>query len=370
MERAFGTSFSTVRVHTDAGASTLSAELRARAFAVGEEVAFAGGRYAPGTPVGDALIAHELAHVLQQRGSQRENTTLDGHGGRDLEQDADHSASSVLTSLWQNGRAGVTEVAHEALPRLRSGLRLSRCKDEEKAPSPPAPQPTPTPAPAPTTPPKPAPQVAACKPTMKSFEAKKTGAVEMSTKLFKDAKGPVCAVSFASYPTPGITFVAEVDVPRGCTGQLEYLQVADYCVEERDDDNLTWISRSCSGLDTQDPYSSKSVTSAGKVTFKDEDSPGFPPSLGKDRLNVKKANYTMYLLWRPDPATNPPRVALGVASWYWKVNTAKTGSSGRCADDWKLSDVDASGGKGAPTSTVPTSTPFCPGNVQYSAGKC
>src|SRR5687768_17311281 len=54
MESAFGESFAHVRAHTDGKAASLSAGLDARAFAVGEHVAFGAGEYRPGTPVGDA----------------------------------------------------------------------------------------------------------------------------------------------------------------------------------------------------------------------------------------------------------------------------------------------------------------------------
>src|SRR5262249_11954902 len=63
MESAFGTRFDGVRFHTDSHAASMSDRLNARAFAVGEHVAFGAGEFRPGTMVGDALIAHELAHV-------------------------------------------------------------------------------------------------------------------------------------------------------------------------------------------------------------------------------------------------------------------------------------------------------------------
>ncbi|HWK90206.1 MAG TPA: DUF4157 domain-containing protein, partial [Longimicrobium sp.] len=69
MGSALGRDFSGVRVHTDGRAASLSDGMRARAFTVGEHVAFGAGEYRPGTPVGDALIAHELAHVAQQQGA-------------------------------------------------------------------------------------------------------------------------------------------------------------------------------------------------------------------------------------------------------------------------------------------------------------
>jgi outer membrane protein OmpA-like peptidoglycan-associated protein len=67
MESAFGRDFSHVRVHTDAPAAASARALRARAFTLGSDIAFAAGRYAPSTPAGRSLIAHELAHVVQQQ---------------------------------------------------------------------------------------------------------------------------------------------------------------------------------------------------------------------------------------------------------------------------------------------------------------
>ena len=54
-----------VRVHTDAAAARAADELSARAFAVGDHIFFAAGEFAPGTPGGDRLLAHELTHVVQ-----------------------------------------------------------------------------------------------------------------------------------------------------------------------------------------------------------------------------------------------------------------------------------------------------------------
>jgi len=66
MEPAFGADFSHVRIHTDATAAGLSESLNARAFTVGGDVAFGPGEYRPGTLIGDALIARELAHVVSR----------------------------------------------------------------------------------------------------------------------------------------------------------------------------------------------------------------------------------------------------------------------------------------------------------------
>src|SRR5690242_643497 len=57
--------FSRVRVHTGAAADDAARELGAVAFALGRDVVFAAGRYAPETAAGRRLLAHELVHVAQ-----------------------------------------------------------------------------------------------------------------------------------------------------------------------------------------------------------------------------------------------------------------------------------------------------------------
>jgi uncharacterized protein DUF4157 len=66
-EPRFGRDFSSVRVHTDAKAAESARAVNALAYTVGENVVFASGRYSKSTTAGQRLIAHELAHVLQQR---------------------------------------------------------------------------------------------------------------------------------------------------------------------------------------------------------------------------------------------------------------------------------------------------------------
>ena len=68
LEASFGQPLDGVRIHDDARAAELSAAHNADAFTLGDHVAFAAGRFAPGTPSGDHLLAHEIAHVVQQRG--------------------------------------------------------------------------------------------------------------------------------------------------------------------------------------------------------------------------------------------------------------------------------------------------------------
>lgn len=124
MESAFGSSFSGVRLHTDATGAQLSESLNARAFTVGEHVAFGSGEFQPGTIAGDALIAHELAHVVQQGGAT-EVAGKSPNGDAELESDADRSATGAVTSLWA-GMPG------RIAPAIRSGLRLQRCRHDKE----------------------------------------------------------------------------------------------------------------------------------------------------------------------------------------------------------------------------------------------
>jgi hypothetical protein len=86
---------SDVRVHTDETADKLSRSVSARAFATGTDVYFAGGEYSPGSAAGDRLIAHELAHVVQQRGSSASGPLSVSQPGDAMEREADSVADQI-----------------------------------------------------------------------------------------------------------------------------------------------------------------------------------------------------------------------------------------------------------------------------------
>ncbi|MGH2396924.1 MAG: eCIS core domain-containing protein, partial [bacterium] len=65
-EPRFGYDFSQVRVHVDERAAESARAVNALAYTVGQDVVFGAGEYAPGTTTGNRLMAHELAHVVQQ----------------------------------------------------------------------------------------------------------------------------------------------------------------------------------------------------------------------------------------------------------------------------------------------------------------
>lgn len=118
-ERAFGVDFSHVRIHLDEAAQRIAQDVRARAFTVGEHVGFADGHFRPGTQVGDAVLAHELAHTLQQRGS-----LTSGSPSAAMEQEATRAAVSSGQNLRGETRTAV-------VPRGARGLALQSCGTSE-----------------------------------------------------------------------------------------------------------------------------------------------------------------------------------------------------------------------------------------------
>lgn len=67
MEAGFGADFSRVRLHADERAAASARDVGALAYTVGPNVVFGSGQWRPGTGRGREVLAHELAHVVQQQ---------------------------------------------------------------------------------------------------------------------------------------------------------------------------------------------------------------------------------------------------------------------------------------------------------------
>ncbi|MGV8126109.1 MAG: DUF4157 domain-containing protein [Methanothrix sp.] len=65
-EPRLGYNLGNVRIHLDRRANESASLLHARAYTVGNNIAFAAGEYRPETREGKRLLAHELVHVVQQ----------------------------------------------------------------------------------------------------------------------------------------------------------------------------------------------------------------------------------------------------------------------------------------------------------------
>ena len=75
-EPLFSHNFANVRVHTGEQAAESAKTMHARAYTMGSEIVFGAGQYAPATKTGKRLIAHELAHVVQQERSPSVSNTV------------------------------------------------------------------------------------------------------------------------------------------------------------------------------------------------------------------------------------------------------------------------------------------------------
>ena len=102
-EARLGHDLGGVRVHTGDRADRSARAVDALAYTVGSDVVFRAGYFAPGTPPGQRLLAHELAHVVQQdRGGARHLATASagaleiGRADDPLEREADHAARAAL----------------------------------------------------------------------------------------------------------------------------------------------------------------------------------------------------------------------------------------------------------------------------------
>jgi hypothetical protein len=106
MESRFGENFSDVRVHTGHRAGEAADSVQARAFTVREDIVFAEGQYAPETTNGQRLLAHELAHVVQQRQPT---------GGVASEREAERDARDAAHELTSGGAPTVRERARPGI---------------------------------------------------------------------------------------------------------------------------------------------------------------------------------------------------------------------------------------------------------------
>lgn len=132
MERRFGHDFSRVRVHADSTAASLARGASAQAYTVGHNVVFGSGQYQPGSPSGRQLLAHELAHVVQQ-----ENSSGPGANAATYESEASAasrriesgervsvklSAPSVVQRQPLLGRVPQTDLSESASPLLAAAI--------------------------------------------------------------------------------------------------------------------------------------------------------------------------------------------------------------------------------------------------------
>src|SRR5262249_8006202 len=104
-----------VRIHADSEAARSAREVSALAYTVGSNIVFDSGQYAPGTPDGQKLLAHELVHVVQQQGAGgfQKKLRIDSPTSP-----AEYEADAVATRLLAGERVTVSQNAG-AVARLQ-----------------------------------------------------------------------------------------------------------------------------------------------------------------------------------------------------------------------------------------------------------
>jgi outer membrane protein OmpA-like peptidoglycan-associated protein len=124
-ERTYGRDLKDVRIHTDSEAANSADALHARAYASGRDIVFGAGAYAPGSSEGQRLIAHELAHVVQQSGGTSAGlSTPSDSFERAADSAADHAVRGEPASL--DVSAAAPAVQRQEAPSLKPPTLVAR----------------------------------------------------------------------------------------------------------------------------------------------------------------------------------------------------------------------------------------------------
>ncbi|HEY2325329.1 MAG TPA: DUF4157 domain-containing protein [Thermoanaerobaculia bacterium] len=126
MESRFGRPLDVVRVHTGPAAAESARSVHARAYTVGRHMVFGANQYAPHSSSGRELIAHELAHVMQQGGGDSsvvQRAEVDDRscaGLTDIESDVDTKVNKELADARKAAGTPppLKDFVDEAIPRL------------------------------------------------------------------------------------------------------------------------------------------------------------------------------------------------------------------------------------------------------------
>jgi hypothetical protein len=137
MEPRFGHDFSGMRLHTDARAAESARSLHALAYTIGGDVVFGPDEYAPRSRRGRKLLAHELAHVRQQRALSPASAVavID-------DPFSEREANDAARSFACNGRApgpashsvprGIQRQTHAGVSETKPAISLDYAKAEKK----------------------------------------------------------------------------------------------------------------------------------------------------------------------------------------------------------------------------------------------
>lgn len=128
MERAYGEDFGDVRLHDDAQSTAAAEAISAEAFTSGDDIYLGRTAQPVESEAGNALIAHELAHVTQNRRAERVETGRVSKPGDRFEQVADIAAHRAVEGQRADSR---TSGAPPAIQRQPKGNGASRPEVEQ-----------------------------------------------------------------------------------------------------------------------------------------------------------------------------------------------------------------------------------------------
>ena len=106
-EASLGADLSSVRVHTGAESQSAASAVGAKAYTMGQDIHFGAGHYDPSSSAGEHLLAHEVAHTVQQAGGapKRQNKLEVSTPFDPAEHEADSAADAMVSG--QSFQVGV-----------------------------------------------------------------------------------------------------------------------------------------------------------------------------------------------------------------------------------------------------------------------
>jgi uncharacterized protein DUF4157 len=117
-ESSLDTDLSSVRIHTSTDSATAAHAVGALAYTVGQDIHFGAGQYDPTSVAGERLLAHEVAHTVQQRGGTevRQNKLAISTAQDAAEAEADRAADAMLAGRAASVTPGATMISRWEAP--------------------------------------------------------------------------------------------------------------------------------------------------------------------------------------------------------------------------------------------------------------
>jgi hypothetical protein len=225
LETHFNADLSAVRVHTRADDAESANQLQALAYTSGRDIYFAAGMYAPSSSSGRHLLAHEVAHVVQQSSGQEPSIAAKSlHGAKigapddPLEEEAERKAEEFMSGS-QPG-----ELSDEEQRRRSDRGVVQRFIQRQSAPAPPASNAPPSPDAG--KPPAPQPDAGAPDPTPPKPAAPPTPQGEIVKTL--DGVQLVADPVFMRYQLEQLTIQGSSHAPYSFLDRLQH----DYDTDE------------------------------------------------------------------------------------------------------------------------------------------